>query len=221
MYHQLETLIGEDLEVAHIALDRFDREALALGYQSILSELSRGVIEHGHPRARGGKHGRLLATGPCETKCSDALERRKPIPRDSSTGGQDNFPVPAPSRLHNLGADWNGPLVTTLDESIPSLLVVLHNLHGVLTRCPCGSTAPDVAVVIPCLAYSCYTAADLEAKLLAFKTYSGISGSRVRTCACATVSARAQHRARILSHYILPADYCQLELLFDVQRACA
>ena len=32
MYHQLETLIGKDPEVPHIALDRFDREALAFRY---------------------------------------------------------------------------------------------------------------------------------------------------------------------------------------------
>ena len=79
MEHHVEAVVGEYVQVAHVALHRAQLQAIARRHAAVLFQLPVGEIEHGDVGARSGQHRCLLAPARGQAQDAAATHIAQPV----------------------------------------------------------------------------------------------------------------------------------------------
>jgi hypothetical protein len=121
---EIEAPVGEGGEISHIALDKREAEAMPLRDGSILRQLPRRVVEHGHRRAGGGQDGALLPAARGEAEDVATFQIGEPRSGNRPGGRQDDLPVSASGGGDRLVGDRNRPTVSACHLPVPRCAIV-------------------------------------------------------------------------------------------------
>ena len=132
MDDQVKRLVRENRQVGHVALDRLNRQPIPLGYETILIELLRRVIEHSYDRSRCRKQRPLLSATRGQAQCCSAPQRREPS-KTSERAWSASIPIQtlAPSGLLNdFFCHRASPAILLPNSFVPGSPVVRKNVLG-------------------------------------------------------------------------------------------
>jgi hypothetical protein len=88
LIHEVETTDTQAGELAHVALDAIDVEALALGDLAVDSQLFARRVDHRHRASERGERRPLLPAAGCQAEhVADLSPRQPPVRVDESAGG--------------------------------------------------------------------------------------------------------------------------------------
>ena len=125
MEDEIEGLVTEDPQVAHVAELGPKCESFSIRNRAILIELSLWIVEDRDIGSRGGEHGALLTTSGREAQHIRSAQRcRKPIARNRLMANQDDRPVALPRASNDVRRHRSRPLVARVDLLVPSRAVV-------------------------------------------------------------------------------------------------
>ena len=129
--HDIEAAVRKHPKVAHVAEYRAEFQSLPGGHLLVAAQLPRRVVEHGHGRARRGKHRPLLtsARGQAQDRRAGQVSR-EPVTRHRLVPDQDDRPVAGPGPGDDLGPDRAGPLVVALYLAVPCGPVMRHGIKA-------------------------------------------------------------------------------------------
>lgn len=86
MEDHIEAVVGEGVQIAHVALHRTQLQSITCRDPAVLLELAIGQIEHGHLRAGRRQHRCLLATARGQAQDAAAAHITEPVQRQRARG---------------------------------------------------------------------------------------------------------------------------------------
>lgn len=130
MHDQIEALVVKTAQVLHVALNSSQFKAITTGYELILSQLFRGVVENRYLGAHCSENRPLLTPAPGQAENFKASHIvGEPTSRNVLGWCENNRPVTCPSLGDFTGRDWHGPSIGFIDQSVPGLTIVFERIH--------------------------------------------------------------------------------------------